>query len=667
VLQIALSLILLAVAGLVATALLAALPGRSDRTVLAVGSAGAITAAMVGLAAAIVATAAGGEIDRTVPWSMPIGSVRFGIDALSAFFLVCIFTVSGLAALYGIGYLRGYQGTRRLAPAVAGFNLLVAAMVLVVLARDGVFFLLAWEGMSIASFFLVTFESNRESVRRAGTTYLIATHMGVLVLLVLFALLARGAGSFAFVDMARASKGALVGNSVAFVLALVGFGTKAGFWPFHFWLPDAHPAAPSHVSAVMSGVMIKLGIYGLLRTLDFVGPLRAGWGITLLAVGICSGLAGVLLALSQRDLKRLLAYCSVENVGVIAIGLGLGVLGKAAGYPQMALLGFSGALLHVLGHGLFKGLLFQGAGSVLHATGTRAISALGGLLRRMPVTGTTFLVGCLAITGLPPLNGFVSEFLIYLAAFRGAAHLPSAAGASAVVVLPALALMGGLAVVCFIKAFGIAFLGEPRSEAAAKAHEHGGTMSLAAVAGSVLCVAIGVFPPFAIAGVMPAAHGLAGSPVELAESVVLLVGITKTTAILLGGLAVLALLRHWLLARRVIGKAPTWGCGYSQPTPRMQYTGTSFVDPIRSSFAAVLRARVLGAHVTGYFPSAARYEHHIADMTGERILVPIWRRFLRLNSRMRVIQSGRMQLYLVYVLVTVVGLLLWQLGGALLG
>ncbi len=666
-LQIALSLLLLALAGLVATALVAALLGRSDRVALVVGSTGALVAAVAGLAGAIVATMAGEEIDRAVPWALPLGSVRIGIDALSAFFLICIFTVSGLAALYGIGYLRGYRGTRRLAPALVGFNLLVAAMAVVVLARDGILFLLAWEVMSIASFFLVTFESKRESVRRAGTTYLIATHIGVLVLFALFAILARGAGSFAFTDMARAAKAALVGSNLAFGLALVGFGTKAGFWPFHFWLPDAHPAAPSHVSAVMSGVMIKLGIYGLLRTLDFVGPLRVGWGIILVAVGICSGLAGILLAFSQRDLKRLLAYCSVENVGVIAIGLGLGVLGKTAGHPQMALLGFSGALLHVLGHGLFKGLLFQGAGSVLHATGSRAISALGGLLPRMPVTGTTFLIGCLAITGLPPLNGFVSELLIYLAAFRGAAHLPRAAGACAVVVLPALALIGGLAVVSFIKAFGIAFLGQPRSQAAAQAHEHGGTMNAAAVLGAVLCLAIGIFPSFAIACVLPAARGLAGSAVGLAGSVELLVGISKTAAILLGTLAALILLRRWLLARRSVGSAPTWGCGYSQPTPRMQYTGTSFIDPIRSSFAVVLRARVLGGHVTGYFPTEARYEHHIADMAGERVMVPLWRRFLRLNSRMRVIQSGRMQLYLVYMLVVLVGLLLWQLGGALHG
>ena len=663
--QSALSLTLLAVAVLAGTALAAAVLGRSDRATLAVGASGALLAAALGLAGALLALSSGANVERSVPWALPLGSIRVGLDALSAFFLFCIFTVGGLAALYGIGYLRGYGGKRRLGLAVVCFNLLVAAMAVVVLARDGVFFLLAWEVMSIASFFLVTFESERAEVRRAGTTYLIASHIGVLVLFALFALLGRSAGSFAFADMART--GRLAGGQLCFILALIGFGTKAGFWPVHFWLPDAHPAAPSHVSAVMSGVMIKLGIYGFLRVLGFLGPARPGWGIALIAVGVTSGTAGVLLALSQRDLKRLLAYCSVENVGVIAIGLGLGILGNSLGRPHIALLGFAGALLHVLGHGLFKGLLFAGAGSVLHATGTRDMSRLGGLFRRMPVTGVTFLVGAMAIAGLPPLNGFVSEFLIYLAAFRGAGELPKAAGIAALLVLPALALIGGLAAVCFIKAFGIAFLGEPRTQAATDAQESGTAMKAAMIAGSVACLAIGLFPAAAVLLVTPAARALAGNPPGLAIVMGPLASITLAAVVLFAVVAVLAVLRAGLLSRREVARAPTWGCGYRHPSPRMQYSATSFIDPIHAPFVSVLSVRATSDPPAGYFPASAHYEHDVQDMAGERVLVPLWRRFLRLNSRMRVIQSGRTQLYLAYVLVTLVGLLLWQIGGALRG
>ena len=665
--QIALSLTLIAVAILTGSALAAAVLGRSNRASLVAGSAGALVASVLGLVGAGLALATDAVIDVGARFALPIGSLRVGLDALSSFFLVCLFTVFGLAALYGIGYLRGYHGTRRLAPAVACFNLLGAAMALVVLARDGVFFLLAWEAMSIAAFFLVTFESERERVRRAGTTYLIATHMGVLALFALFSLLARGAGSFSFADMAKAGQAVVVGGNLLFILALFGFGTKAGFWPVHFWLPDAHPAAPSHVSAVMSGVMIKLGVYGFLRVLGFLGTPRIGWGIALVGVGLLSGMIGILLALSQRDLKRLLAYCSVENVGVIAIGLGLGVLGRSLGKPQVSLLGFGGALLHVFGHGLYKGLLFQAAGSVLHATETRDMSSLGGLLRRMPVTGTSFLVGAVAIAGLPPLNGFASEFLIYLAAFRGAGDLPRTAGAVALIVLPGLALIGGLAAVCFIKAFGIAFLGEPRTKPAVEATESGLAMRAAMIAGSALCIIVGIFPAAAILLVTPASDFLAGTAHGVALATGPLVSISTAAAILLAVIAVLAVFRARLLADRRVDDAPTWGCGYSQPSPRMQYSATSFVDPIRAPFSSVLRARVVSNLPSGYFPTAAHYEDHVQDMAGERVLLPIWRRFLRLNSRMRVIQSGHMQLYLAYVLAALVGLLLWQLGGALHG
>ena len=380
-----------------------------------------------------------------------MGEFHVGLDPLSAFFLLCVFLVSGLAALYGSSYLRTYIGKRRLAPPLMFFNLLVATMALLVVARDGVLFLIAWEMMSIASFFLVTYEGEREDVRRAGMTYLMAAHLGAVFLFILFGLLSRAAGSFDFDSFARVGAAGSELINVCFLLALVGFGTKAGFWPFHIWLPDAHPAAPSHVSAVMSGVMIKMGIYGLLRVIGFLGSPPPWWGVTLLVIGAVSGVAGVLHALAQHDLKRLLAYSSVENIGIIALGIGIGLLGQSHGEPALAFIGYAGSLFHVLNHGLFKGMLFQAAGSVLHATGTRDLESLGGLSRRMPVTSLMFLIGSVAICGLPPLNGFVSEWLIYVGAFRASGALPTVWAVTSISVVPALALIGGLAAACFVK------------------------------------------------------------------------------------------------------------------------------------------------------------------------------------------------------------------------
>ena len=637
--------------------------GRRDRAALAVGTTGAIVASVVGAAASLLALRNGATFVWRARLSLPIGELRAGIDPLSAFFALCICVVSGLAAVYGAGYLRAYFGKRRVAPAIVFFNLLLAAMLGVVLARDGVSFLLAWEAMSLSSFFLVTFDNDREEVRRAGTTYLIASHVGVILLLVLFALLARTAGSFDFAAMGRIGPAAAGLGSVAFLLALGGFGTKAGFWPVHIWLPDAHPAAPSHVSAVMSGVMIKMGIYGLLRVLPFLGPPPAWWGAVLILVGAVSGVAGVLHALAQHDLKRLLAYHSVENIGIIALGIGIGLLGQHHGNPALATLGYAGALLHTLNHGLFKGLLFQGAGSVLHGSGTRHLESLGGLYRRMPATGTAFLVGSVAICGLPPLNGFVSEWLIFLGAFRGGATLPATGAVVVLVTLPALALIGGLAAACFVKVFGVVFLGEPRSDHARHAHEVGLAMRAPMLAAAVACLAIGLWPAGALALVAPAAVSLSGTsmPADLGP----LFNISLLATVLVALIAALAWLRAWLLKARPVALAATWGCGYPHPTPRMQYTATSFADPVLAPFASVLQIRTHGGLPDGIFPTEAHFEKHVGDMAGERVLVPAWRRFLHAAHRLRVIQHGRMQLYLVYVLATLVALLLWQLPGAM--
>ncbi len=657
-----LAAVLLAVAFLCATAVAAVLAGRSDRAALNIATSGSVFSCSAGAIAALAAVIGGEAGSLKASWLLPIGQLHVALDALSSFFLVCVFVVSGLSAVYGGGYLKAFIGKRRLAPALFFFNLLVAAMAVLVIARDGILFLVAWEVMSLASYFLVTFENEREEVRRAGMTYLVASQLGVVFLFVLFALLSRGTSNYDFDFFTAAAPAAGLANA-CFWLALAGFGTKAGFWPVHIWLPDAHPAAPSHVSALMSGVMIKMGIYGLLRTLTFLGPPPAWWGAIVIAIGAVSGVAGVLHALAQHDLKRLLAYHSVENIGIIALGVGLGLLGQSHHNSSIAFLGYAGALLHVLNHGLFKGILFEAAGSVLHATGTRDIDSLGGLSRRMPATAMAFLLGSVAICGLPPLNGFVSEWLIYVGAFRASATLPPASAVSALAVLPALALVGGLAAACFVKAFGVVFLGEARTGAAATAHEAGSAMRASMVLGSLLCVAIGIWPAAAVRLVAPAATSLgrlSSVPPTVAGP---LLAITRVAVVLLAVVGLLALLRRALLRGRSVASVTTWGCGYAAMTPRMQYTAASFAEPTLGLFAAVIPRRVHQDGPAGYFPVKARYEEHLGDMAGERFLVPATRRVVQAFSRFRVIQQGRLQVYLVYIAVTLVALLIWQLAG----
>jgi hydrogenase-4 component B len=651
--------ILLAIALLCLSAFVSALLTRFDRASLAIGTAGSVIACVTGAVGALMALLHPEQSAFRGTWSLPLGEPHVAMDALSAFFLLCVFVVSGLAAVYASGYLPAYIGRRRLGPAVALFNLLIASMAGLVVARDGILFLITWEVMSFASFFLVTFENEREDVRRAGMTYLVASQFGVVFLFILFVLLARSSGTYDFDRFAAA--GGLA--STCFLLAVVGFGSKAGFWPLHIWLPDAHPAAPSHVSAVMSGVMIKLGIYGLLRTLTFLGPPAAWWSTVLLVLGAISGITGIVHALAQRDLKRRLAYSSVENMGLIALGIGLGLLGESHGSALVSFFGYSGALLHVLNHGLMKGLLFQGAGSVIHGTGSRSIESLGGLSRRMPTTALSFLVGCVAICGLPPLNGFVGEWLIYVGAFRGAASLPTGGAVPALVTIPVLALIGGLAAACFVGAFGAVFLGEPRTEAVPRAHEAGLAMRSTMLMGSLLCAGIGLWPAGALRLVVPAV-ALVGRIPELASNASSpLLAMSRLAFVLAVVVIALALLRMALLRGREVTHEGTWGCGYAAPGPRMQYTASSFAQPLLAPFAPITHVRVDEDGPSGFFPVRARYDEHIGDLAGERFLIPGTRRLVRLLSQLRVIQQGRVQLYIVYIVATLVALLVWQLMG----
>jgi len=624
-----------------------------------------VGAALAGIAAGRVLWT-GQESSLCLAWSVPFGSFCVTVDSLSAFFLLAIAVVCALSAVYGGEYLKTHLSRRNLGASWFFYNVLLAGMLLVVTARNGVLFLMAWELMSLSSFFLVMFEHEQAEVREAGWTYLVATHLGTAFLLALFVFLGWRNGTMDF-DQFALPGGANVAGMM-FLLAVVGFGAKAGFAPLHVWLPEAHPAAPSHVSAVMSGVMIKTGIYGLLRVLTFLGPPPAWWGWTLLGIGGVSGIAGVLFALAQHDLKRLLAYHSVENIGIICLGLGLWLLGTSTGNSTLAALGLLGGLLHVWNHAIFKSLLFLGAGAVVHATGTRDMEKLGGLLKRMRHTGLSFLVGSAAISGLPPLNGFVSELLIYLGAFSAVASGgPTHAAVAGAVGIGALAMIGGLAAACFAKVFGITFLGEPRSDAALAAHEAPGAMRAGFAPLAGLCVLIGLLGPLAVSAVSPAANQLLSNLAPAAERDISSArGVLWHVSLAGAALAMLTIafwaLRRRLLTGRTVQSAGTWDCGYLAPTARMQYTASSFAWPIVGMFRWLLRPSLHRHLPSGLFPTRAGFESHTDDVVRRYGYAPLFGAFGWLADRLRWLQQGRNQLYVLYIALTLLILLLWNLG-----
>ena len=649
------SLILVSLAILVIGALGSALWGRTR--LATIGPLAAALGSAAAFAAGIACFIDGGSLDLALWWDMPLGSFHIGMDPLSTLFVLLISLVGALAAVYGHGYLGRDSGDGKIAMSWCWYNLLMASMLLVVVARDGFLFLTAWEAMSLASFFLVMYDHEKDEVSRAGWIYLVATHIGTAFLLVMFLLLGH-AGDMDF------SRLAATGSEATFIFAaaLIGFGVKAGFTPLHVWLPEAHPAAPSHVSALMSGVMIKTGIYGILRVMTFLGAPVPWWGWVLVATGVISGVAGVLFALAQHDLKRLLAYHSVENIGIIALGLGIGILGITSGNQALAALGLCGGLLHVINHGLFKSLLFMGAGSVLHATGTREIDHMGGLIKRMPVTGAVFLVGAAAISALPPFNGFVSEFLIYSAGFTGMSQGAAAWGGLAAVA--GLALIGGLAAACFTKAFGIVFLGEPRTGQAAKAHESNRLMLWPMIMLAVLCAAIGPLAFLAVGLVMPAASQVASDAVT-PETLGGLDGFAAGISIMalcMGGLAAFFFfLRGGLLKNRSVQESLTWDCGYAAPNERMQYTASSFARPIVGMFGILLGTRTEIEQPEGLFPAGASLHTHTDDIFVKRAYGPAVMFVRRLAGLFRRLQQGRTNLYILYIVIAILIMLFWNL------
>ncbi len=621
-----------------------------------------LAGSMLGLIGSVSALAGTAVSDGLrLPWFLPQGQGAIGLDALSAFFLVLIFVVPALGSIYGLAYWKQADHADTGRKLGLFYGILAGSMALVVVARNGFLFLIVWEVMAMAAFFAATVEDDNPDVRSAGWVYLIATHVGTLCLLAMFAFWKSATGSFQF-DQAPAMPQAVAG--IIFVLALVGFGFKAGIMPLHVWLPGAHANAPSHVSAVMSGVMLKMGVYGIVRMTSLLPLPATWWGSTMLVAGAITGLAGIAFAISQNDIKRMLAYSSIENIGIICMGVGLALLGRAMGRVDWMLLGMGGALLHVWNHGLFKSLLFFNAGAIIHAQGTRELDRMGGVARSLPLLAALFAVGAIAISALPPLNGFVSEWLLYLGLF-GTLGLDGGTGfpvaATAVVFL---AMIGALAVATFVKLLGTVFLGSPRrSDAGAADHTHKPSMMMTGpmLALAAACLAIGLVPSLFIPAVERAVYGWMPATAQGQPLLVLapVRWITFAGVALIVLLASIAAVARAMLGGKTVRRGPTWDCGYARPTARMQYTGSSFGQSIVGLFAMVLRPHTAKPLVSGTMPARAAFESRVPDTVLDSAVVPVFS-FLGLQlPRIRFMQQGKLNLYLFYIVVITILLLIF--------
>ena len=629
--------------------------------------------ALLGAAAAAsgVAGMLGASWAVDVDWLVPLGGLALEMDALTGLFVALVGATAVPASLYAIGY------TGRERRGCLAYLVFVAAMLAVPLAANVMTFALAWELMSLASYVLVLdgARAGREPAAsaHAGWVYAVMTHAGLACMLAGMLLLTAWTGSARFADWTAAAPALGAGaRSLAWALLALGFGAKAGGVPLHVWLPLAHPAAPSHVSALMSGVMIKLGIYGLLRaSFVWLAPALPWWGATLLLVGAISAVAGVLYAIVDRDLKRLLAFSSIENVGIVLVGTGAALTFAATSMAGLALLALAAALYHVVNHAAFKSLLFMAAGGVLHGTGTRDMEALGGLIKRQPWTAACFLVGAVAIAGLPPLNGFVSEWLMFQALLQNVLLPQPSLNLVFALAIAGLALAAGLAVACFVKAFGITFLALPRSDAAAAAHEAPVTMRVAMVATAVACAALALGASSIVPALAVVAATLvpAPPPVTLGAWLTLEVSgefaslsMPAVALALAGGILLPVLLLAVARVRPRPRRYETWACGRVLQTARMEYTATAFADPFTRVFdffyRPVKRLDIDRHPESRFFVRRIRYENPTRFIVDEWLYRPVGRLLRAAARRVAVVQSGSPNLYLAYVLAALLLLLL---------
>lgn len=661
----------LATLGLLAAGILASCwPAIQTKTINVLAHGLAALASIAGVLCAF-SVLLGGAWQTEFAMVNPFGPFLVSVDALSALFMLALGIVGFAASLYAVRYSAGYYGNRF--RQLAGlFNAFLLSMYLVLSASQVFAFLIAWELMAVISFFLVAHDSENPANVRAAYVYLIMTHVGTVFVASAFFILAAGAGSMEFSKLAAGPIDGQTKN-IVFLFTLIGFGTKAGVVPLHIWLPRAHPVAPSHVSALMSGVMIKTAIYGMARFyLEFLGTGPVWWGVVILIVAALSAVLGVLYALMENDIKRLLAYSSVENIGLILLGVGAGLVFSAKGKPVLAGIAWTAALYHMIGHAVFKSLLFLAAGSVAHAAGTKNMELLGGLVKGMPYTAAVFLTGAAAVSALPPLSGFISEWLIFQSLFM----LPAAAsGMSAKLLSAALlalfGLTGALAAACFVKAFGITFLAKPRSSYAGKIHEVPVLMWGSAGFLAILAVVFGVWPKLLLTAISSALQGRNGI-----NTLVLEQGNWHTVAFTfsatgsgLSPWAVLLLLATGVLSAFLVfrhaGKpgitaGETWTCGII-PDARMEYTGTGFSKPVRMAFRFILRPQRETTLEEGgpYFGRRLSYQlsirYFISDMYR-----PVNSLFIQASYYMKRIQTGSVQLYIAYITAATIVVLIWN-------
>ena len=609
-----------------------------------------VLSSIIALIPAFKALFTGENIVKSFGFNPIFGTVNFVIDPLAAFFIIVISFMSIAAVIYAKGYLKPYLDKgKTLASHMIFLTALIVSMFLVVTCQNVLMFLICWELMSLSSFFLVIFENDKKEVLKAGIKYLVFMHISVLFIIAAFAVASINAQSLDFNAISNVLKHNTQLASVVFILAFIGFGTKAGFVPFHNWLPDAHPAAPSHVSAIMSGVMIKTCIYGILRMIALIGEPSKFVAYGVLIISVISALYGVLYAITQHDLKRLLAYHSIENIGIIGIGIGTGMLGLAYSCPIVALLGFAGGILHILNHSIFKELLFLSAGSVYTKTHTRNIEILGGLIKTMPATAILFLTGSVAICGLPPFNGFISEFLVYFGMFKGLSINSFFAFIVMIFAIAGLALVGTMAILCFTKAFSIIFLGMPRSEAAEKPKEDTGlSMILPMSFLAALTLIIGILPQYVFRFLAKPVSVLTDSNIMTTGNETLSIMQTVSMVAASFVIFVLALIALKLIFGKKAEMYETWGCGYNRLNNHIQYTASSYASPFLSMLKPLFKKVFDIEKPKKLFPQSAHFSLHIEDIEEAYILNPILKLDEWFLSKFEKIQDGNIQTYIKY-------------------
>jgi len=639
----------------------------------------ASAASLTAVAAGIWTVGSGVTGKLTLLIGLPDLPFHLRLDPLAGFFLTVIGLLAFFVSIYSIGYVKGYLGQRSVTRLVVFYCLFLAGMFMVVLADDALFFLVAWEAMAAASYFLVMFEDEHIENRRAAFLYMVVAHVGAIAILLSFGVMAGLATGFEnfngyTFDAMRQANFPLEWATVAFLLAFFGFSAKAGVIPLHVWLPEAHPVAPSNVSALMSGVMLKTAIYGMVRiTFDLIRVFPWWWGAIVLSLGLISAVMGVLYALMQHDLKRLLAYHSVENIGIILIGIGLAMIFHSFNLPTMAALALIAGLYHTMNHAVFKGLLFMGAGAVLHATHERNMEEMGGLIHHMPWTAALFLVGCISISALPPFNGFVSEWLTFQAFLLS----PSLPNQMMKLLMPMgaalLALTGALAAACFVKAFGVVFLGHWRGHQNTHIHEVDWPMRIGMTMAAVTCLGLGILPTVFIDWMDVLPEQLLGA--KLAPSAtgmgwLWLTPVAPERASYSGVVVFLGILFVYGIVYFVlhvkpgkIRKGAIWDCGFEKLTPRMQYNATSFSMPIRRIFGFLfsIKEEVKLAPQTAHaaFPQKLHYYLRVRDRFWNWIYKPVAEVSFWISRKVGRLQQGNIQAYLIYSFVTIVVLLLF--------